>query len=165
MLKKTLYSLAFGCLFSVTAYAETPSSASIEQLIDITDSKQQYEQELQYSEQSYNDMMQQLIDSQKNYLAKKDQEKFKTLQKEMLALMMKESQWEHIKPTMIQIFQEVYTQEEVNSMIEYYKTPIGRSILKKMPLVTEKNNAFLQQQMEKFMPQFIEQLQQFRSEK
>ena len=92
MLKKTLYSLAFGCLFSVTAYAETPSSASIEQLIDITDSKQQYEQELQYSEQSYNDMMQQLIDSQKNYLAKKDQEKFKTLQKEMLALMMKESQ-------------------------------------------------------------------------
>ncbi len=165
MLKKTLYSLAFGCLFSVTAYAETPSSASIEQLIDITDSKQQYEQELQYSEQSYNDMMQQLIDSQKNYLAKKDQEKFKTLQKEMLALMMKESQWEHIKPTMIQIFQEVYTQEEVNSMIEYYKTPIGRSILKKMPLVTEKNNAFLQQQMEKFMPQFIEQLQQFRSKK
>ena len=165
MLKKTLYSLAFGCLFSVTAYAETPSSASIEQLIDITDSKQQYEQELQYSEQSYNDMMQQLIDSQKNYLAKKDQEKFKTLQKEMLALMMKESQWEQIKPTMIQIFQEVYTQEEVNSMIEYYKTPIGRSILKKMPLVTEKNNAFLQQQMEKFMPQFIEQLQQFRSKK
>ena len=165
MLKKTLYSLAFGCLFSVTAYAETPSSASIEQLIDITDSKQQYEQELQYSEQSYNDMMQQLIDSQKNYLAKKDQEKFNTLQKEMLALMMKESQWEHIKPTMIQIFQEVYTQEEVNSMIEYYKTPIGRSILKKMPLVTEKNNAFLQQQMEKFMPQFIEQLQQFRSKK
>ena len=165
MLKKTLYSLAFGCLFSVTAYAETPSSASIEQLINITDSKQQYEQELQYSEQSYNDMMQQLIDSQKNYLAKKDQEKFKTLQKEMLALMMKESQWEHIKPTMIQIFQEVYTQEEVNSMIEYYKTPIGRSILKKMPLVTEKNNAFLQQQMEKFMPQFIEQLQQFRSKK
>lgn len=165
MLKKTLYSLAFGCLFSVTAYAETPSSASIEQLIDITDSKQQYEQELQYSEQSYNDMMQQLIDSQKNYLAKKDQEKFKTLQKEMLALMMKESQWEHIKPTMIQIFQEVYTQEEVNSMIEYYKTPIGQSILKKMPLVTEKNNAFLQQQMEKFMPQFIEQLQQFRSKK
>ena len=165
MLKKTLYSLAFGCLFSVTAYAETPSSASIEQLIDITDSKQQYEQELQYSEQSYNDMMQQLIDSQKNYLAKKDQEKFKTLQKEMLALMMKESQWEHIKPTKIQIFQEVYTQEEVNSMIGYYKTPIGRSILKKMPLVTEKNNAFLQQQMEKFMPQFIEQLQQFRSEK
>ena len=160
MLKKTLYSLAFGCLFSVTAYAETPSSASIEQLIDITDSKQQYEQELQYSEQSYNDMMQQLIDSQKNYLAKKDQEKFNTLQKEMLALMM-----EHIKPTMIQIFQEVYTQEEVNSMIEYYKTPIGRSILKKMPLVTEKNNAFLQQQMEKFMPQFIEQLQQFRSKK
>ena len=57
------------------------------------------------------------------------------------------------------------TQEEVNSMIEYYKTPIGRSILKKMPLVTEKNNAFLQQQMEKFMPQFIEQLQQFRSKK
>ena len=160
-----MYSLAFGCLFSVTAYAETPSSASIEQLIDITDSKQQYEQELQYSEQSYNDMMQQLIDSQKNYLAKKDQEKFKTLQKEMLALMMKESQWEHIKPTMIQIFQEVYTQEEVNSMIEYYKTPIGQSILKKMPLVTEKNNAFLQQQMEKFMPQFIEQLQQFRSKK
>lgn len=165
MLKKTLYSLAFGCLFSVTAYAETPSSTSIEQLINITDSKQQYEQELQYSEQSYNDMMQQLIDSQKNYLAKKDQEKFKTLQKEMLALMMKESQWEHIKPTMIQIFQEVYTQEEVNSMIEYYKTPIGQSILKKMPLVTEKNNAFLQQQMEKFMPQFIEQLQQFRSKK
>ena len=43
-------------------------------------------------------------------------------------------------------------------MIQYYQTPMGQSILKKMPLATEKSNAIVQGKIDKFMPQFIEKL-------
>ena len=164
MLKKYIASFFASCIFSISAYATTPTTESIEQLIEITQSKQQYEQSLKYSEQSYNDMMQQIIDSQKILLSEKNKLKFKSLQTDMLALIMKESQWEKIQPDMIQIAQNVYTQEEVNSMIEYYRTPIGQSILKKMPIAAEKNNVLVQQKMSKFMPQFIEKLEKLRTQ-
>ena len=108
--------------------------------------------------------MQQIIDSQKVLLSEKNKLKFKSLQTDMLALIMKESQWEKIQPDMIQIAQNVYTQEEVNSMIEYYRTPIGQSILKNMPIAAEKNNVLVQQKMNKFMPQFIEKLEKLRTQ-
>lgn len=79
MLKIYIASFFASCIFSISAYATTPTTESIEQLIEITQSKQQYEQSLKYSEQSYNDMMQQIIDSQKILLSEKNKLKFKSL--------------------------------------------------------------------------------------
>ncbi len=158
MLKKYIYPIVLCSMFSASAFAETPSTASIQQLMQLLDAQTQYEQELEYSKQSYQEMMQQVLDSQAKHLDEDKQKKFQTFSAEMLDLMMQESQWTQVEPETIQIWQDIYTQEEINSMIQYYQTPMGQSILKKMPLATEKSNAIVQGKIDKFMPQFIEKL-------
>ena len=158
MLKKYISPLLLCFMCSTTAFAETPTKSSIQQLMQLLDAKAQYEQELKYSEQSYQEMMQQVIDSQIDHLDEKKQKKLHNFSTEMLDILMQESQWAQIEPETIKIWQDIYSQEEINSMIQYYQTPIGQSILKKMPLASEKSQAVVQGKIDKFMPQFLEKL-------
>lgn len=160
MLKNYFYPIILSILFSSTAFAEAPSKASIQQLMQLLNAQAQYQQELQYSEQSYQEMMQQIIESQQQHLDEEKQKQFQQFTADMLEVLMKESQWEQIEPETIRIWQDIYTQDEINSMIHYYQTPLGQSILKKMPLASEKSNAVMQQKLDQFMPIFIEKLKQ-----
>ena len=90
-------------MFSASAFAETPSKVSIQQLMQLLDAQTQYEQELEYSKQSYQEMMQQVLDSQAKHLDEDKQKKFQTFSAEMLDLMMQESQWTQVEPETIQV--------------------------------------------------------------
>lgn len=46
--------------------------------------------------------------------------------------------WERLRPRMIDIYAEAYTESELRELIAFYKTPIGRKTLEKMPILTEK---------------------------
>lgn len=47
--------------------------------------------------------------------------------------------WEVMKPMYQQIYQQVYTTEEIQAQIDFYNSPIGRSILKKSPQVAQES--------------------------
>jgi hypothetical protein len=41
--------------------------------------------------------------------------------------------WETIKPTFIQIYSEVFTEEELQGMIDFFKSPVGQKWIAKQP--------------------------------
>ncbi len=43
--------------------------------------------------------------------------------------------WEAIKPTFVQIYADTFTVEELQGMIDFYKSPIGQKWLEKQPIV------------------------------
>ena len=45
--------------------------------------------------------------------------------------------WELLGPRMIDIYAEAYTEEELRELIAFYKTPLGRKTLEKMPILTQ----------------------------
>ena len=47
------------------------------------------------------------------------------------------SSWQYMKPVYQKIYKDVYTGEEVQAQIDFYKTTVGQSILKKSPQVAE----------------------------
>lgn len=47
-------------------------------------------------------------------------------------------------PASQNIYRAAFTQEEVNGMIAFYRTPAGAATINKMPIVLQKSNAALQ---------------------
>ena len=41
--------------------------------------------------------------------------------------------WETLKPAFIQLYAETFTEEELQGMIEFYKTPVGQKWIEKQP--------------------------------
>ena len=45
--------------------------------------------------------------------------------------------WDKLEPLYIRIYQKSLTQAEVDGMIEFYKSPVGQSMIKKMPVIMQ----------------------------
>jgi hypothetical protein len=41
--------------------------------------------------------------------------------------------WDKMEPVYVEIYQNTFTQNEINALIAFYKTPLGKSIVVKLP--------------------------------
>ncbi len=55
--------------------------------------------------------------------------------------------WKSMKKDMIDIYMRVYTEDEVKGMLAFYKSPIGQSVLDKMPQAVQLSMAAMQKRM------------------
>lgn len=70
------------------------------------------------------------------------------------ALMREEFAWSKLEPVFLRIYAEALTQEEIEGMIAFYKTPAGQAAIKKMPVVMQKTMGEMQAIMGPFMQKF-----------
>jgi len=70
--------------------------------------------------------------------------------------------WEKMEPEYIKLFSEVYTEDELKAIVEFYKTPAGQSMLKKQPLLMQKSMVISQKQMQALMPEIQKMSQEFK---
>lgn len=61
-----------------------------------------------------------------------------------VAAMREELSWASLKPMYIQIYQENFTQEEIDGLIAFYKSPTGRAVVDKMPAVMQQSMLAMQ---------------------
>jgi len=47
--------------------------------------------------------------------------------------------WESLRPIYIQVYKEVFTQEEIDGLIAFYRSPAGVAYVNKVPLVMKKS--------------------------
>ncbi|MEG0171357.1 MAG: DUF2059 domain-containing protein [Acinetobacter sp.] len=64
--------------------------------------------------------------------------------------------WAKLEPEMIKLYVEEFTQEEINGMLEFYRTPVGQSTINKLPIVMEKSMKIGQQQMGELAPKIMQ---------
>lgn len=65
--------------------------------------------------------------------------------------------WEKMKPIMVQVYTETYTIEELDGILNFYRSPVGQSMVAKSPQLMSKTMSLMMQQMSTLQPQ-IEQL-------
>jgi len=58
-----------------------------------------------------------------------------------------EMSWSRMRPLYIQIYEESFTQEEIDGLIAFYKSPVGIAFVEKMPLVMQKSMTIMQSRM------------------
>lgn len=145
-------------LVSVSVFAETkPSDASLDELLTITDSQKlidgmwpQMDAMLKTSEkQALGEVT--LTDEQQK-ISDKTQAKMATLFKEEFA-------YEKMKPMIINIYKESFSQDEIDGMVTFYKSKAGKAVIKKMPTVMQATMANVQAQMSQIIPK-LQKIQQ-----
>jgi hypothetical protein len=72
--------------------------------------------------------------------------------------------YNHMKPFYFKVYSETFTQEEIDGLISFYKTPSGKALLTKTPELTKKIFASMPELMAPMMSQLQAESQQMSRE-
>lgn len=148
------------CLFfavSSHAFASAPSDASLNQLMAITDMKQMINAMFAQFDGMMNSFVQQSMKGQQ--VRASEQKAIDNMKSKMVALLKSEYDWEVLEPKFLQIYKTSFTQEEVDGMIAFYKTPAGQAVIKKMPVVMQQSMVVSQSMIQALLPK-MQKIQQ-----
>ena len=68
--------------------------------------------------------------------------------------------WQTLKENTISIYTQTFTEDELKGMVAFYRSPIGQSVIDKMPMAMQRAMEIQQ----KSMPQFLEKVKQISEE-
>jgi hypothetical protein len=74
------------------------------------------------------------------------------LPSKLVAAIRPEFSWEVLKPDFIRLYAETFSQEEVDGMIQFYKSPLGEALIAKMPQVLNRSMQITQTRLGAAMP-------------
>lgn len=129
-----------------TAFADQAShKKAVLKLLEVTDSRQIMDQMLV--------QMQTVVDKEFDAmeLDADGREAAKKVKTEMAAWMSGMLSWENMKEMYVDIYMNVFSEEEINELVAFYQSPLGMKMLKKMPTLLkttfEKTQAMVQQKI------------------
>lgn len=155
---KKLIIIAGICLASATAFAETkPSDASLDELLTISDSQKLIDSMWPQVEGMMNNAAQQALGN--TTLNAEQKQVLQNANSKIAGIFKEEFGYEKLKPMMISIYKESFSQEEVDGMIKFYKSKAGQAVIKKMPTVMQATMTNVQAQMASVIPK-IQKIQQ-----
>lgn len=140
-----------------TYAADTPASeASVKLLLEVAHARSLLDTTMAQMDAMMKNVLQAATDGQK--VSPEVQRMFDRGRDEVVAMMKKEFTWDKIEPMYLRIYEKSLTQEEVNGMIAFYKTPAGQAVITKMPLIMQNSMAEVWQMMGRLM-QRVQQMQ------
>jgi hypothetical protein len=145
--------------FTFTAHAEsTASRESVEKLMMLTDVSKIMESMQGQVSSMFNNMASQMnISEQERPAFEKYMGKIDNLLKENMT-------WDQFKEPMINVYLTHFNQTEIDGLIEFYQSDVGKSMTQKMPLVMRDSMMAGQQAMRDIMPQVQAIAQEMQSE-
>lgn len=155
---RNLLAFLFGVVLTAVAHAAPPSSASIDELLAVTKA----ESLLRSVAASSNAMMRQgIMESLKDVkISARDQATLDAMNAKFVRIMTDELAWEKMRPMYVQLYQETFTEEEIDGLLTFYKSPTGQALIEKMPLVTRNVMSMTQARLLPMMQKFREVTQQ-----
>lgn len=139
------------------AFAAPPSDASIKQLLTISEAHKTVDAILAQMENRMNQFAQQAVRGGK--ITPDQQKTLNKMNGKIAALLKDELNWNKMEPFYIKLYKDTFTQEEVNGIINFYKTPAGQAVLKKMPVLVQNSLVETQNRLRAIAPK-IQQIQQ-----
>lgn len=156
-MKKLITLAAFALLAHACAFAAPPRAESIEALLALTKAEQMLDTVYGGLESSIRQGMSAAAGNRS--LTPEQQKLVEALPARMAQVMREEMNWGTLKPLMVKVYAESFDQEEVDGLIEFYRSPIGRRFVEKMPVVTQRSMQATQQLMDSVMPRLQQAMQ------
>lgn len=82
-------------------------------------------------------------------------------QKKLTATLEPQISYEALKPDYIRIFSEQFTEEQIDAMLAFYKSPAGKALIEKLPLVEQQVGQVLQKRVQELQPQVKQMFDDF----
>jgi hypothetical protein len=153
---KFVTALAFACLAAQPVLGEEakPSDASIKQLLEAMHSKTVLESYMTQVQSTVRDSMQQAGAGQQ--LNAKQQKFIDDFQTKVVDMVRGQLNWADVEPGILEVYRKSFSQSEVDGMLKFYRTPVGQSVIEKMPLVTQQSMASVQGRMKTITPKVVQ---------
>lgn len=150
--------LFFAVFFSTAVHAATPSDASIEDLLNSMHAEKIMDLMLPAIDKSMHQSM--AMATKGKTLSAKQQQILDASTAKMMALMKDEMSWDKMHAMYVQIYRESFTQEEIDGLVAFYKSPAGVAYIEKMPAVMQKTMGLMQTRMADMVPKMQAAIQQ-----
>ena len=137
-------------LAAPAAWSAPPSDASIETLLAVTQSEKLVEKSGADMEKYMLSGIQASLNGRQP--TEREQQFIDKVARESAAVIREELNWAAMRPLMVKIYQDTFTQEEVDGQIAFYRSPVGAAVIAKMPAVMDATMAAMQQRMGSIMP-------------
>lgn len=146
MVLAALFTLAFA--LNVSAKTD-PHRAAVEKLLSLTNQDQLINQALDQVKQLTLKQFQQFLPSettpgQQAIIEKHYNKMFEVVKAEM--------SWSKMKEDFIQIYISNFTEKEINEVIAFYETPIGKKFIEKTPVIMQQSTEISQKYTLNMMP-------------
>ena len=138
------------------------SEASVKQLLEAGQARKMVEGTMGQMEGFMKSTMQQMTQGQT--LTPKQQKDIDTAQAEAMTMIKEMLDWNKLEPMYIRIYQKSLTQQEVEGMIAFYKTPAGQAVITKMPVIMQHTMTEMQQLMAPMMQKLQKKQQEIAAE-
>jgi hypothetical protein len=134
-------------LLCPTIYAADtpPSDASLKQLLEVAQAHKILDSTLAEMDTMMKNVFQQITAGQP--ASPEAQKIFDKARADVVSLCKEDLTWEKMEPIYLRIYRKSLSQEEVNGMIAFYKTPAGQAVITKMPLILQNTMAEVGQMM------------------
>ena len=139
------------------APSNSPSEASIKQLLEVAQARKLIDSIMAQMDNLMQQSIAQATQGQK--IPPKVQKDIDQRHAEMIAMMKELLDWSKLEPMYVRIYQKTFSQQEVDGMIAFYKTPAGQAVIGKMPAVMQNTIEEMQQLMGPVM-QKMQKMQQ-----
>jgi hypothetical protein len=137
--------------------ANPPSETSIKQLLEVAQARKLIDSVMTQTDEFMKQAIQQATQGQQ--IPAKVQKNIDKREAELAASMKEMLDWNKVEPMYVRIYQKTFTQQEVDGMIAFYKTPAGQAVISKMPAAMQNTVNEMQQMMGPVM-QKIQRMQQ-----
>ena len=150
-MRTMLTAIVLTLLFAATAAADSASHrAAANELLVASNSAQMVEQMRGQIRQTFADAMGQLE------IKDADKAKMDRFTRRMGDIIAQTVSWDAMKDQFVEIYVKVYSEQEIRELTAFYRSPIGRKLMAKMPELLQASMEIGQQQMLKVLPQLEE---------
>ena len=94
-----------------------------------------------------------------------DQQKsYNEFRQKIVSLLRSSATWKALEPDFVKLYSDAYTEDEIDGILAFYRTPVGRKMLAKTPALTEQSIAVSQRRMAELTPKIQALVDQFQRE-
>jgi hypothetical protein len=132
---------AFGALAQ-----DAGKAAKVEEMLRLTKTDEMMQQVM-------SQMKTMSMDQFEKNLPPEEKAKAREQQQKIFDLVSAKMSWEKFKPAIVQIYAEVYTDEELDGILAFYRSPAGHAMIEKMPQLMSRTMAVAQKLMGDIQPE------------
>jgi hypothetical protein len=87
--------------------------------------------------------------------------KLNDFQKKLTELLQPQISWEALKPEYVRIFAETFPEDQIDTMLTFYKSPAGKALVDKLPGIEQQIGGILQKRVQSLQPQVKQMFEDF----
>ncbi|MFZ6777662.1 DUF2059 domain-containing protein [Undibacterium sp. Ji83W] len=137
-----------------TAHAEKPTEASVRELLVLTNSQQILKSTEDQMEAVMKNMMKAALKDQS--ISAEQQKIMDKFRDKVMDIHRAEVTWEKLEPIFVEIYSNSLSQEDVDGISAFYRSPAGRSYVSKMPVVMQQSMNAMQKVITPMMEKMFE---------